>query len=75
MKCNHGSTIGQLDDEALFYLRSRGIDEEDARTLLVFAFASELVDRMKIEPVREQIRRAMFRQMPARLPERREKGR
>ena len=75
VKCNHGSTIGQLDEEALFYLRSRGIAEQDARTLLVFAFASELVDRMKIEPVREQVRRALFRQMPERLPERREKGR
>ncbi|HVS30157.1 MAG TPA: Fe-S cluster assembly protein SufD [Thermoanaerobaculia bacterium] len=75
VKCNHGSTIGQLDEEAMFYLRSRGIDEEDARTLLVLAFASELVNRMKIEPVREQVRRALFRQMPERLPEQREKGR
>jgi Fe-S cluster assembly protein SufD len=71
VKCNHGSTIGQLDEEALFYLRSRGIDENEARNLLVFAFASEIVDRMKIEPVREQIRRALFRALPERLPERR----
>ncbi|HKR65377.1 MAG TPA: Fe-S cluster assembly protein SufD [Thermoanaerobaculia bacterium] len=71
VKCNHGSTIGQLNDEALFYLRSRGISEEESRGLLVFAFASEIVDRMKLEPVREQIRRALFRQMPERMPERR----
>ena len=71
VKCNHGSTIGQLAEEPLFYLRSRGIGEEEARGMLIFAFASELVDRMKIEPVREAIRRAMFRQMPGRLPERR----
>lgn len=71
VKCNHGSTIGQLDEEALFYLRSRGIEENEARNLLVFAFASEIVDRMKIEPVREQIRRALFRSLPERLPERR----
>jgi len=62
VKCNHGSTIGQLDEEALFYLRSRGIGEQDARGLLVLAFASEIVDRMKVEPVREQIRRTMFQQ-------------
>jgi len=71
VKCNHGSTIGQIDEEQLFYLRSRGLDEAEARSLLIFAFASEIVDRMKIEPVREQVRRALFRQMPERLPERR----
>ncbi|HET7435506.1 MAG TPA: Fe-S cluster assembly protein SufD [Thermoanaerobaculia bacterium] len=71
VKCNHGSTIGQLDDEQMFYLRSRGIDEAEARNLLVYAFASEIVDRMKIEPVREQIRRALFQTIPDRLPERR----
>ena len=75
VKCNHGSTIGQIAQESLFYLRSRGISEEDARNLLVYAFASEIVDRMKIEPVREQIRRALFQAMPQRLPERRGEGR
>lgn len=73
VKCNHGSTIGQLDEEAMFYLRSRGIGEAEARGLLIYAFASEIVDRMKIEPVREQVRRQMFRSMPERLPERRER--
>ena len=71
VKCNHGSTIGQIDQETLFYLRSRGIGEEEARSLLIYAFASELVDRMKIEPVREQIGRALFQALPQRLPERR----
>jgi Fe-S cluster assembly protein SufD len=75
VKCNHGSTIGQIEQEPLFYLRSRGIGEEEARNLLVHAFASQIVDRMKIEPVREQIRRALFRSMPERLPERRSNGR
>ena len=55
----------------MFYLRSRGISEDEARSLLVYAFASEIVDRMKIEPVKEQVRRALFQHMPARLPERR----
>ncbi|MEA2568703.1 MAG: Fe-S cluster assembly protein SufD [Acidobacteriota bacterium] len=71
VKCNHGSTIGQLNEEALFYLRARGIGEAEARNLLVLAFASELVDRIKVEPVREQVGRALFRQIPERLPERR----
>lgn len=71
VKCNHGSTIGQLAEEPLFYLRSRGISEEEARGMLIYAFASELVDRMNVEPVREVIRRTMFRRMPDRLPERR----
>ncbi len=71
VKCNHGSTIGQLEEEPLFYLRSRGIGQEEARNLLVYAFASELVDRIRIDAVREQIGRAMFQQMPGRLPDRR----
>jgi len=75
VKCNHGSTIGQIEQEPLFYLRSRGIGEEEARNLLVYAFASEIVDRMKIEPVREQIRRVLFQSMPERLPERRGEAR
>lgn len=75
VKCNHGSTIGQLEEEPMFYLRSRGLGEDEARSLLIYAFASEIVDRMKVGPVKEQVRRAMFRQMPARLPERRETSR
>ena len=71
VKCNHGSTIGQIDEQAMFYLRSRGIGEDEARNLLVYAFASEIVDRMKIEPVKEQIRRALFQHLPQRLPEQR----
>ena len=47
VKCTHGATIGQIEENALFYLRSRGIDEVSARRLLLLAFASECVDRMK----------------------------
>jgi len=75
VKCNHGSTIGQLDEEAMFYLRSRGIGEAEARNLLVLAFAGEIVDRIKIEPIRELVRRELFARVPGRLPERREKAR
>jgi Fe-S cluster assembly protein SufD len=71
VKCSHGSTIGQIDQEALFYLRSRGIAEDEGRNLLVFAFASEIVERMEVEPVRAQVGRALFQS----LPERRAEGR
>ena len=55
MKCTHGATIGQIEENALFYLRSRGIDERSARKLLLLAFASECLDRMKEEPVRNYV--------------------
>ncbi len=59
VKCSHGSTIGQIDEEAMFYLRARGISEGEARNLLIYAFASEIVDRMKVNAVKEQIRGAL----------------
>ena len=52
VKCRHGSTIGQLDETAMFYLRSRGIGEEEARALLVYAFASDVASRIRIAPLR-----------------------
>jgi Fe-S cluster assembly protein SufD len=57
VKCKHGSTTGQLDPSALFYLRSRGIDEASARSLLVYAFASDLVGRLEVGPLREVVKR------------------
>ena len=55
VKCTHGATIGQIEGDALFYLRSRGIDELSARKLLLFAFASECLDRMKQGPIRKHV--------------------
>ena len=55
VKCTHGATIGQLSDEALFYLRARGIDKDIARNLLTYAFASDVVSRIRIEPIRAQL--------------------
>jgi Fe-S cluster assembly protein SufD len=55
VKCTHGATIGQLDDQAIFYCRARGIPEETARRLLVFAFVNEILDRMELAPVRERL--------------------
>jgi Fe-S cluster assembly protein SufD len=53
VKCTHGATIGRIEDEPLFYLRSRGLDEVSARNLLLFAFAAECLDRMKEQPARD----------------------
>lgn len=55
VKCTHGATIGQIEENALFYLRSRGIDELSARRLLLEAFASECLDRMKEGPARAHV--------------------
>lgn len=55
VKCTHGATIGQIEENALFYLRSRGIDEVSARKLLLMAFASECLDRMHPGAAREHV--------------------
>lgn len=55
VKCTHGATIGQIEEDALFYLRSRGIGEAEARRLLLQAFASECLDRMKPDAVRDYV--------------------
>ena len=55
VKCSHGSTIGQLDRDALFYLRSRGLDREEAESLLSYAFASEVVGKIKIDSLRQKL--------------------
>jgi Fe-S cluster assembly protein SufD len=55
VKCTHGATIGQLSEEQIFYLRSRGIGVEQARRMLIQAFASDVIERIGIEPVRVQL--------------------
>lgn len=64
VKCTHGSTVGQLDEDAVFYLRSRGIGEEAARSLLTWAFASDIVERIKVEPVRKDLEEFLFARLP-----------
>ncbi len=56
VKCTHGATIGQIDQDALFYMRSRGIGLEEARNLLVVAFAGEIIDRIRFRPLGERLR-------------------
>lgn len=55
VKCSHGATTGQLDNEALFYLKSRGIPHEQARNMLLEAFARDVVDLVTIEPLRDHL--------------------
>jgi Fe-S cluster assembly protein SufD len=55
VKCTHGATIGQLQEEAIFYLRSRGIDLEAARSLLTFAFANDIIRRIQIDGLRAEL--------------------
>ena len=64
VKCTHGSTVGQLDEDAVFYLRSRGIGAEAARSLLTYAFASDIVERIKVEPVRRDLEEFLFARLP-----------
>jgi Fe-S cluster assembly protein SufD len=60
VKCTHGATIGQIDAEAIFYLRSRGIAHQEARNLLTYAFANEILERIKYGPLRERLSAGLF---------------
>ena len=55
VKCSHGSTVGQLNDAALFYMRQRGISEKEAKLLLEFAFIGEVIDKITLEPLRDRL--------------------
>jgi len=67
VKCTHGATIGQLNDESIFYLRSRGIPQNTARRMLIHAFAGEIIERVKCEPVREQLDKIIWDRLEANL--------
>jgi Fe-S cluster assembly protein SufD len=64
VKCTHGSTVGQLDDDAIFYLRSRGIGRDEARALLTRAFAGEVVERVKPAALRAQLEALLAARLP-----------
>ena len=67
VKCAHGAAIGQLDEEELFYLASRGMNTELARNLLTYGFAEEVIDKIKIESIKAQLDRAVIHRLNARL--------
>ena len=64
VKCTHGATIGQIDENAMFYLRSRGLSEPASRSLMVYAFASEAIDRIQPQLLRAQLRQTLFDWLP-----------
>jgi Fe-S cluster assembly protein SufD len=64
VSCKHGGAIGRLSDESMFYLRSRGISAGDARRMLVYAFGSEMIDRVGLEPLKEALSAALHARMP-----------
>ena len=69
VKCTHGAAVGQLDEEAMFYLRARGLNEKDARDLLIHAYAGEVLERISIPALRAQLERELFRQLDRDLAE------
>ena len=64
VQCSHGATIGRMDEEMLFYLRSRALDEHDARSLLVFAFAEKVIRNIPDAPIRQKLEHTLSGQLP-----------
>ena len=65
VKCTHGATIGQLNEESVFYLRSRGIDEVTAKRMLIHAFAGEIIERIQCDSAREEIDKLVWDRLEA----------
>ena len=63
VKCTHGATIGQLNEESIFYLRARGIGEETARRMLIHAFAGEIIERIRYAPAREELDKLVWERL------------
>lgn len=65
VKCSHGATVGQLDENMLFYLRSRGVEESLARNLLTYAFAKEVLERIRLDALRVRVEEMLIARMPS----------
>jgi Fe-S cluster assembly protein SufD len=63
VKCSHGCTVGQLDDEALFYLRSRGIPEHEAKALLLYAIGDEVIGKVRLKELRNRLHKLMAKKL------------
>jgi Fe-S cluster assembly protein SufD len=63
VKCTHGATVGQLDEAQVFYLRSRGMDEAAARSLLTYAFAADVIGRVGVQPLRARLERVLLERL------------
>ena len=69
VKCTHGAAIGQLDDDAIFYLRARGLTFAEARDMLIHAFAGEILDRVQLEPLKAELETELYAQLARDLAE------
>jgi Fe-S cluster assembly protein SufD len=69
VKCTHGAAIGQLDDDAIFYLRARGLTYFEARDMLIHAFAGEILDRVQVEPLKAALESELYAQLARDLAE------
>ncbi|MDD4528571.1 MAG: SufD family Fe-S cluster assembly protein, partial [Bacteroidales bacterium] len=67
VKCSHGATVGQLDESAMFYMRSRGISERSARMLLMFAFCTEILSKASIEELVDKLQDIIKRRLHGEL--------
>jgi len=56
VKCSHGTATGQIDENALFYMRTRGLSEEEARLLLKFAFTADVLDNIRLDPLKDRMK-------------------
>ena len=68
VKCTHGATVGQLDSEEVFYLRSRGLSEAAAKKLLTYAFGAEVIDRIPVTSLRRRLEQAVLERTTAGQP-------
>lgn len=68
VRCTHGAAVGQIDDEAVFYLRTRGLGEREARDMLVRAFAGDVLGRMPLAPLRARLDEELLGRLPGRAP-------
>jgi Fe-S cluster assembly protein SufD len=65
VKCTHGAAVGQLDEEAIFYLRARGLDRQQARDMLIHAFAGDVLNRIRIDGLKESLEEHLLSELPA----------
>ena len=65
VKCTHGAAVGRLDEDAVFYLRSRGVPHQAARGLLIYAFVNEMVERLRLEPLRSRVEKLVAHRLAA----------
>ncbi|HOO85826.1 MAG TPA: SufD family Fe-S cluster assembly protein, partial [Prolixibacteraceae bacterium] len=67
VRCSHGATVGRIDEEALFYLRARGIGEKEARLMIMYAFADEVLSQVGVKVLRERLEELVDRRLRGEL--------